>query len=136
MPCRTVVMCFLSILSLRYWLKKFASAVLYSGCILCLPAVCTSTQIEVQPVDFEHEVWPILLRQCIGCHGPEEQQGQLRLDSRRAAMHGGVSGPLFGESAEESLLLHRLTSEDDALKGNICKFQKNLLIGKTSLVMS
>ena len=28
------------------------------------------------------------------------------------------------------------TSEDDALKGNICKFQKNLLIGKTSLVMS
>ena len=105
-------MCFLSILSLRCWVKKFASAVFYAGCILCLPAVCISAQQEIQPVDFEHEVWPILVQHCIGCHGPEEQQGQLRLDSKKAAMHGGVSGRLLAESSSESLLFHRLTSED------------------------
>ena len=76
------------------------------------PALCATPEEEREAVDFEHEVWPIFVERCVRCHGPEEQQGQLRLDSRRAAFHGGVSGPLFADSAKESLLLHRLTSAD------------------------
>ena len=78
-----------------------------------LSAVAHSVpQEKSEFVDFEREVWPILVQQCIDCHGPEEQQGQLRLDSRAAAFHGGVSGPLFEKSVTESLLLHRLTTKD------------------------
>ena len=63
-------------------------------------------------VDFEHEIWPIFVDHCIGCHGPEQQEGQLRLDSRSAAGRGGVSGSLFADVAHESLLIERLTSTD------------------------
>ncbi len=103
---------FLSILLLQSRAKNFARVLVCVGFILSTLTVSAMEHKEVQPVDFEREVWPILVQQCIGCHGPDEQQGQLRLDSRKAALHGGVSGQLFGDSAVGSLLLHRLTSRD------------------------
>ena len=36
-----------------------------------------------QEVDFLKEVWPILESRCIECHGPDEQEGDLRLDDVR-----------------------------------------------------
>ena len=96
-----------------WWMKPQTRATgnrLFFIALSLLSAVAHSVpQEKSEFVDFEREVWPILVRQCIGCHGPKEQQGQLRLDSRAAAFHGGVSGPLFDESVTESLLLHRLT---------------------------
>ena len=41
---------------------------------------------------FEAAVRPLLLARCIGCHGPEKQQGQVRLDSRAAAIAEGAAG--------------------------------------------
>ncbi|MCK5942347.1 MAG: YHS domain-containing protein [Planctomycetes bacterium] len=34
------------------------------------------------PVDFQKQIAPILVQRCIECHGPEEQEGDLRLDAR------------------------------------------------------
>jgi mono/diheme cytochrome c family protein len=31
-------------------------------------------------VDFARDVYPVLQRSCIECHGPEKQKGGLRLD--------------------------------------------------------
>jgi hypothetical protein len=46
------------------------------------------------PADaFESRVRPVLVDQCLRCHGPSKQQGGLRLDSRAAALAGGDSGP-------------------------------------------
>jgi hypothetical protein len=42
---------------------------------------------------FESKVRPLLIDQCIGCHGAEKQSGGLRLDSREAMLKGGDSGP-------------------------------------------
>jgi hypothetical protein len=42
---------------------------------------------------FEAKVRPVLVDRCIRCHGPEKQQGGLRLDGRAAALAGGDSGP-------------------------------------------
>ena len=42
---------------------------------------------------FEQEIRPLLIEQCISCHGEQEQSGGLRLDSRAAILKGGDSGP-------------------------------------------
>ncbi|HEX8915344.1 MAG TPA: c-type cytochrome domain-containing protein, partial [Humisphaera sp.] len=51
---------------------------------------------------------------CVECHGPAKAKGGLRLDSRSAAMKGGVTGPAIvpGKSAE-SLLLVRVRGQGD-----------------------
>ena len=42
---------------------------------------------------FEARVRPILVEQCVKCHGPKKQSSGLRLDSREAVLKGGDSGP-------------------------------------------
>jgi mono/diheme cytochrome c family protein len=42
---------------------------------------------------FEKRIRPILVENCVGCHGPEKHKAGLRLDSASAAMKGGDSGP-------------------------------------------
>jgi mono/diheme cytochrome c family protein len=42
---------------------------------------------------FEKAVRPVLVARCQGCHGAEKQKGGLRLDSRKAALKGGDTGP-------------------------------------------
>ena len=41
---------------------------------------------------FEQRIRPLLIENCIGCHGPEKQKGGLRLDSRAGWQTGGDSG--------------------------------------------
>ena len=43
-------------------------------------------------IDFLTEVKPILESTCVSCHGPEKPKGDLRLDSRAAALKGGDGG--------------------------------------------
>src|ERR1043165_5706719 len=45
------------------------------------------------PVDFDHEVRPLLEGSCWKCHGAEKHKGGLRLDSRVDVLKGGKSGP-------------------------------------------
>ena len=39
-------------------------------------------------VDFARDVQPIFRQNCYGCHGPRQQNNNLRLDRRRDAMRG------------------------------------------------
>jgi cytochrome c553 len=66
---------------------------------------------------FEKAVRPVLVANCVNCHGPDKQKGKLRLDSRAAIMTGGASGPAVvpGKPAE-SLLLKAVHYDDDALR--------------------
>ncbi len=41
------------------------------------------------PVDFVHDIRPILQRSCYRCHGPRTQKSGYRLDVRSVAMKGG-----------------------------------------------
>jgi cytochrome c553 len=65
-------------------------------------------------VDFVRDVQPILVASCVDCHQATKAKGGLRLDSRGAAMKGGVSGAAIvpGKSAE-SLLMVRVRGEGD-----------------------
>ena len=60
-------------------------------------------------VDFKRDVQPLLKAHCFQCHSGEQQQGGLRLDTKRFAMKGGIGGVsiLPGKGAH-SLLLKRI----------------------------
>lgn len=57
------------------------NAALLYVCTLAL----TAGGAETAKIDFQKQVWPILEKSCIKCHGPEKQKGKLRLDSKEAA---------------------------------------------------
>jgi mono/diheme cytochrome c family protein len=55
---------------------------------------------------FLDDVRPLLATRCIACHGPDKAEGGLRLDSRKAALAGGDTGPaLVPGKPDESLML-------------------------------
>jgi hypothetical protein len=54
---------------------------------------------------FEKRVRPMLIEHCVRCHGPKEQRGGLRLDSRAALMKGGESGAVVRPGEPEKSLL-------------------------------
>jgi len=55
---------------------------------------------------FEKQVRPLLANHCHKCHGPDEQKGGLRLDSRSAILAGGDTGAAVAPGKpDESLLI-------------------------------
>ncbi|HEX2522620.1 MAG TPA: DUF1549 domain-containing protein, partial [Terriglobia bacterium] len=57
-------------------------------------------------VDFVKDIRPILAGKCYSCHGPSQQQNQLRWDVKAVATKGGLSGPAYkpGNSAESLVI--------------------------------
>ncbi|MCU0962218.1 MAG: DUF1549 domain-containing protein [Pirellulaceae bacterium] len=64
---------------------------------------------------FRESIRPILAQRCWACHGPDEQESGLRLDSRERLEQGGESGQslIDGADPESSFLLRVLRHEDD-----------------------
>jgi mono/diheme cytochrome c family protein len=63
---------------------------------------------------FEKKVRPILIENCLSCHGPKKQQGSLRLDNRVSALKGGDSGPVVvAGKPDESLLIKAIRHDGD-----------------------
>lgn len=55
---------------------------------------------------FEEQIRPLLINHCIKCHGPDRQEGSLRLDSRGGWQAGGDRGAaIVPGDVENSLLL-------------------------------
>src|SRR5262245_12775383 len=65
-----------------------------------------------QPIDFYRDIKPIFAARCTHCHGEKKAASQLRLDDKRAALKGGLSGAVIvpGRS-RESRLLQRILGE-------------------------
>lgn len=64
---------------------------------------------------FLDQVKPLLDSRCVSCHGPEKQKGNLRLDTREAALKGGDVGPAVvpGKPGESLLLQAVLHTKAD-----------------------
>ncbi|QDT53731.1 Planctomycete cytochrome C [Caulifigura coniformis] len=54
---------------------------------------------------FENRVRPVLAEHCYKCHGPVKQFAELRLDSRKAMLDGGDTGPAIVPGKPEASLL-------------------------------
>jgi hypothetical protein len=66
---------------------------------------------------FETRVRPVLAESCVRCHGEKKQSSELRLDSRKAALEGGASGPaLVPGNPDESLLIQAIRQTHDEIK--------------------
>ena len=59
------------------------------------------------PVEFDHDIKPILDQSCLRCHGPEKPKSHFRLDNREAALKGGDNGiDIFPGDSAKSPLIH------------------------------
>lgn len=68
-------------------------------------------------VIFERDIYPVLEQSCLGCHGPGQQMGMLRLDAKTIAFKGGLHGPaIVPGDPEASVLYQRLIAEDEGLR--------------------
>lgn len=86
------------------------------GVLLLLLAGCANEPPRSTAIDFHKEVAPIFKARCWNCHGPQQQQGGLRLDDNVFARQGGLSGKKLVEPPnDESELLRRVTSDDPTL---------------------
>ena len=65
---------------------------------------------EVTTVDFENQVAPILIRNCLECHQPRNRSGGLALDTATAIATGGETGAAVATDSAKSLLMQRVSA--------------------------
>jgi len=74
-----------------------------------LPQQPANSKAAGQAVDFVRDIQPIFQQACYQCHGPKKAMGQLRLDDKKLALKGGISGPvIIPGKGQESRLVQRL----------------------------
>jgi hypothetical protein len=79
-------------------------------------SVAAARGAAAEKVDFESDVWPILQEKCVTCHGPLDDFGKLRLDSKERILKGGERGKaLVPGKPEESLMYTRTSLPPDDL---------------------
>jgi len=71
--------------------------------------------IPAASIDFNRDIEPLFKANCLKCHGSENAQAGLRLDSEAGVLKGGLSGATItpGHSGD-SLLVKRLLGATDA----------------------
>src|SRR5437016_9900080 len=68
--------------SLAFWLTFALAAI--------VPLSAAAADPDPKSIEFfEKEVRPLLLQQCVSCHGQTQQFSSLRVDSREALLKGG-----------------------------------------------
>jgi mono/diheme cytochrome c family protein len=66
---------------------------------------------------FNDSIAPLLQKHCIACHGPDMQEGGLRLDTLAGLNKGGKSGSLLlPGKPDQSLLITAVRREDELLQ--------------------
>ena len=88
--------------------------------LIALVALATGFPASAQESEhdfFEKRIRPLLIEKCISCHGSEQQESALRLDSRAAMLNGGERGAAVQlDAPKTSLLLTAITHRDDDLQ--------------------
>jgi len=65
---------------------------------------------------FEAKIRPVLVDNCLKCHGETKANGKLRLDTKANVLKGGITGPaLVPGKAGESLLMKAIRHTDPEL---------------------
>ncbi len=92
-----------------------------SGRLLALVLMCVSAfGAEAQPVNFNHQIRPLLSDRCFRCHGPDanSRKAKLRLDLRDGALKDLGDGMFVvkpGDPAHSELIRRIFTADADDL---------------------
>ncbi|MCA9020849.1 MAG: DUF1549 domain-containing protein, partial [Planctomycetaceae bacterium] len=96
---------------------------LWAGLTGTTPGIAETNKIPGKqaaktPVDFTQEVQPLLAKHCYSCHGPDVQEGGLRLDQSELAFKKleSEATAVVPNHPEQSELIARITSKDDSLQ--------------------
>lgn len=77
--------------------------------ILSVFSTCWVSSILAEPIDFSHDVVPILKKHCVECHGGKEAKGSFSLNTRDLWLE---SGHVDLDDVSASYLLDLVTSTD------------------------
>jgi len=87
--------------------------------LICCAIVLWGLVARTEATDdlFESRIRPLLIKRCYQCHGEDEAQGKLRLDTKSGWQRGGKSGPaLVPGDPSSSLLIQAVRYQDPQLK--------------------
>ena len=98
-------------------LTSFTLLLLAWTIAFCEWVVATEDSLSQPAERFVQRVEPLLKAKCLSCHGPDKQEGGLRLDSLQSALKGGDSGPaIVPGDAATSLLVKAVRFDDPDLQ--------------------
>lgn len=94
--------------------RRFATVTLSCFTLLNVPAVGDDAKTDA--VSFRSDIAPVLLDNCLACHGAKKAEGGYRIDSYQEMLKAGDSGelPIATASDQTSELLRRITSQDES----------------------
>lgn len=101
-----------------YSLPRLLSPILVSAlATLAASPLRAQSPAEADLRFFESKIRPLLHERCVDCHGVDDAQSDLRVDTFAGMISGGTSGPAIqpGEP-DESLLLAAVSYQDPALQ--------------------
>lgn len=103
------------IASLALALLMIVSALVFNN-----PSLLAQQPQELNSVDFDQHILPLLSDRCFKCHGPDEstRESGLRLDTQEGAFSVPDSGDaaIIPGDAKSSSLYDRITSNDASLR--------------------
>jgi hypothetical protein len=78
-----------------------------------LAGLLLTTSLGAAPVDFAHEVVPILRKHCSECHTGDKKKGGLSMNTRASLLEGGENGAVVSAGqTQKSKLLDAIVSAD------------------------
>src|SRR5205807_3863286 len=103
---------------------------------LFLPGEPAAAQVSPEAAEFfEKSIRPVLVNNCIACHGPKKQQAELRLDSKAGLLKGSDSGPVIvAGDPEKSLLIRAIRHTADVKMPPKSKLPEKVIADLTAWV--
>jgi hypothetical protein len=82
-----------------------------------LAGLLAASSLGAAPVDFAHEVVPILRKHCAECHTGDKKKGGFSMNTRAALLEGGENGPVVSVGRPpKGRLLEAVVSADPDLR--------------------
>jgi hypothetical protein len=80
-----------------------------------LAGLLLTTSLGAAPVDFAHEVVPILRKHCVECHAGDKKKGGLSMNTRASLLEGGENGVVMvpGQTQKGKLLEAVVSADPD-----------------------
>ena len=93
-----------------------------------MAVVGSTAGFSATAVEFDRDVAPILVGQCLECHNGSDLKGELNLSQQAGAAKGGKHGPaVVAGKPGESLLWEKVTGDDMPPNQPLSQAEKKVL---------